>query len=536
MKNIAILAGLPAEVVTHIESQDEEIDALKKQVEKLNALVRQYKDALFAPKSEKSKYILDTNQLALFNEAEIIAATEPDPPEPELITITYKRKPKRTKKELAETLPVREEVIDIPEDERCCNICEGDLRPIGREFVRRVLDFIPAQAYITETFRINYSCNDCIKETDEANIIKPAVPVAVVPRGLASPSSVAYAMYQKYVNAMPLYRQQEDWKNHGVNISRGTLANWIIYTSKHWLRPLWDAWREILLTAPVVLADETVIQVLKEPGKTPQSESRMWVYATGRAGPAPIVLFEYQPTRAGEHAIRFLSGAEHEFFLHTDGYPGYSKVPNVINCGCWAHCKRKFKEAMPNKAPADNPGLIGLRYGKKLFHIEKDFDKRKLSPQERHNERQIKSKPILDAFFAWVDSLDPLAGSKLATAVTYAKNQKEELMAFLLDGHIDISTNLIENKIRPVALGRKNWLFADSVAGAQASAIAYSVVGTAKANGLNPYDYLLFLFSKLPQILTKEENPDLSPFFPWTDGVAEQCKDFRVQLERALVE
>jgi len=539
MKTQPIFTGLRAEVAAHIELQEQKINALKKQVENLSALVRKLRDAKFGSSSERIKYIFDTNQLTLFNEKEVAAAAEPTPPEPEAITITYerKRKPKRTKNQLAELLPVREVVIDIPEDERNCNISNGDMNPIGREFVRQELGFIPAQAYVTKTYRVNYGCNDCIKETDEANIIKPPVPVPVVRGGLASPESIAHVMYQKYVNAMPLYRQEKDWKNFGVDICRGTLANWIIYASKHWLRPLWDEWKNILITSPLILADETVIQVLREPGKTPQSESRMWVYATGRGGPAPIILFEYQPTRAGEHARRFLAGAggEKEFFLHTDGYPGYSKVLNAISCGCWAHMRRKFKDAMPKEPPPDNPGFIGLTYCQKLFELEKRFGAEKLTPTQRYDMRLIESQPVLDAFFAWVCTLDPLAGARLAAAVTYAKNQRKELNAFLLDGHIDISTNMIENAIRPMALGRKNWLFSHSVAGAQASAMAYSVIGTAFANGINPYEYLLYLFTNLPQVIYKKDKPDLSPFFPWTDGVAEQCKESRIQFRQSLI-
>jgi len=510
----SVLEGLPPQVITYIER-------LEAQVEKLTEMLIIAQKARFGPSSEKGAYVLDDAyvQDMLFNEAEAYAHEE----EPELVNVDqHTRKPRRTKEELAKTLPVVEVVIDIPEDERNCDICEGGLTSIGKELVRSEVSIIPAQAYVTETYRINYGCNDCLKETDEANIIKPEVPEPVVKRGLASPSSAAHVFYQKFVNAMPLYRQAKDWANFGVNISRATLAYWVIYISLHWLLPLWDALKDILLGSPVILADETPIQVLKEPGKTPQSKSYMWVYCTGNvARPPPIVLFEYKPGRAGEYPRAFLKGAK-DFYLLTDGYIAYDSVENAIRCCCWAHLRRKFKEAMPKNAPKDNCARIGFEYCQKLFALERKF--MELTPEMRLKQRIKQSKPVLDKFYGWVATVNPLSGSKLAQAISYAVNQKEGLSAFLLDGRIEISTNRIENKIRPFVVGRKNFLFADTVDGAKASAIAYSIIQTAVANGLNTYEYLLFLFTELPTVLTKDPGADLSRFFPWSEEVQEKCR------------
>jgi len=505
--------GLSAPAVAYISD-------LEKRVEQLTELLRLAQKARFGASSEKAKYILEDGfeQASLFNEAEVCA--DDNAPEPVIVS-QHKRKPKRTKEKLAKELPVKEVVIDIPEAERVCGICENTLHPIGRELVRRELSIIPAQAYVTETYRINYACGPCEAETDEANIIKPPVPEPVVKRGLASPSSVAHVMYQKYVNALPLARQEKDWEIFGVTISRATLANWIIYAAMHWLLPLWEALKAILILSPVILADETVVQVLKEPGKTPQSESRMWVYCTGNTGAPPIVLFEYQPNRAGENPKRFLSGAK-DFYLQTDGYSGYNKVENTTHCGCFAHMRRKLEEAMPKNAPKDNKARIGLEYCQQLFALEREFQN--LSPEERLKKRYERSKPVLDAFFAWAETANPVAGCKLAEAIVYARNQKGPLSAFLLDGRIDISTNRVENAIRPFCVGRKNFLFADTVRGAQSSAVAYSVIETARANGLNPYQYLLYLFTELPTVLTKDPAADLSRFFPWVSEVQEKCR------------
>jgi len=517
-----VFKGLSAPAIEYINVLENKVDKMQNQIDQLTELLIKMNKDKFGSSSEKAKYILsdEFTQDTLFNEAEVYA--DEDAPEA-IIVEKYSRKAKRTKEELAKDLPVKEVVIDIPEDKRICDICVSDLHKIGKEFVKRELEIIPAQAYVTETYRITYGCGSCMDETGEANIIKAEVPVSVVKRGLASPSSAAHVIYQKYVNAMPLYRQEKDWRTFGVKISRATLANWIIYTSNHWLIPFWKALKALLLESPVILADETVTQVLKEPGKTPQSESRMWVYCTGNvARPPPIVLFEYQPSRSGEHPKEFLKDIKRQFYLLTDGYAGYNTIENAIHAGCWSHLRRKFEEAMPKKAPKDNNARIGFEYCQKLFMLEREFER--LDPDERLEKRLELSRPVYDEFYDWIGALEPLAGANFAKAVTYAVNQKERLAAFMLDGCIEISTNRVENNIRPFTTGRKNWLFADTVKGAMASAAAYSIISTAVSNGLNPYEYLKYLFTVLPTVLTKDPNADLSPFFPWVDDVQEKCR------------
>jgi len=515
-----VLEGLPAPAIEYISGLESKLDHAMARIDQLTELLLLAQKARFGSSSEKARYILadDFEQETLFNEAEAYANED----EPESVVIErHTRKAKRTKEELARELPVVEVVIDIPENERVCDICEGDLHPIGKEFVRRQFEIIPAQAYVSETYRVNYCCNACVEGADNTYIIKPEVPVPVVKRGLASPSSVAHVMYQKFANAMPLYRQSKDLETFGAKISRVTLANWIIYTGNHWLLPLWTSWKDVLLTSPVILADETTCQVLKEPGKTPQSKSQMWVYCTGNVGQPPVVLFEYQPGRGGEHPKAFLGGAK-GFYLLTDGYSGYNAVENATRCCCWSHLRRKFNDAMPKNAPKGNNARTGLEFCQKLFALEREFEA--MTPEERLKQRLKRSKPVLDEFYAWVGTMNPLSGAKFAEAIVYAINQKEALSAFLLDGRIELSTNRIENLLRPFTLGRKNWLFADTVHGAKASAVACSIIQTAVANGLNPYQYLLHLFKGLPSVLTKNPDADLSPFFPWADDIQEKCK------------
>jgi hypothetical protein len=330
---------------------------------------------------------------------------------------------------------------------------------------------------------------------------------------------------------MPLYRQEEDWKNQGVHIARATLANWIIYVCIHWFTPLYDLLKTHLLASPVNHADETVLQVLKEDGKTPQSQSRMWVYATGNTGKPPVVLFEYQPTRSGKHAKEFLAGFSG--YLVTDGYIGYNSVPDVTHCGCWQHVRSKWADAIPKTKDKESPALRGFEFCEKLFALERLFAD--MTPEERLRERKKRSKLVLEAYFAWVESLNPLAGSKLGQAVIYSRNQRGPLSSFLLDGRIEISNNRAENAIRPFCVGRKNFLFAATVRGAQSSAIAYSIVESAKANGLNPYQYLLHLLTKLPTVLAKEPEANLSHFLPWAANLPESCRKTATPATNGLV-
>lgn len=498
------------------------VEAQRMRIDQLMDILAKSQKAMYGRSSEKSRYVLDeeSNQLSLFNETELEANYNAEEPTAKTVVSVHTRKAKRTKEELAESVPVVEIVCDLSEFKNACNICNGELRYLGKEHVRDELEIIPAQIRMLRYIRYNYVCKECEKETGEANIVKSPVPAPVMKRSLASPSSVAHVMYQKYVNGMPLYRQEKDWANQGVTLSRATLANWIIRPSHDWLEPLYNVMKKQLMTEQVIHADETVVQVLKEDGKKPSSESRMWVYSSGRSK-TPVVLFEYQPTRSGQHAKRFLEGFSG--YLQTDGYSGYSAVPDVIHCGCWAHLRRKFEEALPKGSNLEgSKAAIGLNYCNQLFALEKEWSD--LSDKERYLKRLERAKPILDVYWAWVSSLNVLQGSNLGKAVTYACNQKEALNAFLLDGRTEISNNRAENAIRPFVTGRKNWLFSDTKRGAIASATVYSIIETAKLNALNPYMYMVHLLTQLPNL--KDLTPEtLKPFLPWEDKLPNWCRN-----------
>ena len=319
---------------------------------------------------------------------------------------------------------------------------------------------------------------------------------------MASPSVVAEVIYQKYVNHVPLYRQEQEWKGRDVAFSRTTMANWTIRCAEDWLVSVWEAMRKELLQREVLHADETTVQVLKEKGKAPTTKSYMWLYCTGNDGPAanrPVRLQD-QPQRS--YMENYLKDA------------GYNKLPHVTRCGCWAHLRRKFVEAMPPESNASTPAQIGRDLCDQLFAAEKEIQS--LPPEQRQEKRLAVEQPMLRAFWCWLDELStqPLAGS-LKKAVEYAQGQRSYMENYLKDPRCEISNNRAENKIRPFTVGRKNWLFSDTPAGAKASAVIYSIVETAKANNLAPRDYIQFLFENLPDMEIQTHPERLDQMLPW---------------------
>lgn len=522
--------GLSPDVTTYIsklktklQEQTKTLEEQKLRIDQLENILIKMQKSMYGQSSEKRKYVLgeDRNQPSLFNEAEFEAKGHA--PEPAKVSVSsHTRKAKRTKEELAANVPVVEIPCELDTEKLNCEECGSKMRVLGKEVAREELEIIPAQVRLLRYIKYSYVCESCEKETGEATIVKAPTPVPVIKRSLASASTVAHVIYQKYVNGIPLYRQEKDWANQGVVLSRATLANWIIRSSIDWLLPLWEAMKVHLLRQSVICADETVIQVLKEEGKKPSSESRMWVYCAGNTGTAPVVLFEYQPTRSGEHARRFLTGFHG--YLQTDGYSGYNKVLDVTRCGCWAHLRRKYQDAMPkNGDKAGSTAAVGFEYCNQLFSIERDLAP--LTPEERKMQRQERSKPVLEAYWSWLETVNALRGSKLSEAVVYSLNQKESLCAFLRDGRIELSNNRAENAIRPFVIGRKSWLFADTPKGAESSAIVYSIVETAKANNLNVYKYLTHIFTNLPKVDFKKDPILLEGFMPWSGEIPDYCRN-----------
>ena len=507
--------ALPQDVIEYINSLENENAVLSDNLEKL-------KKAMFGQSSEKTKYIDENSedQLSLFNEAECEASAKAV--EPTVNTVKeHIRKQKRTREEITKDLPREVTEYDLTDSEKEELKRYGELTRIGSEHVRTEIQIIPAQVKVLEIKRAVYAVPSYDKTKPGSEVIKATVPDAFMRKSMASPSSAAYTMYQKYVNSVPLYRQEKDWRNQGVELSRATLANWIIHGSQVYLKPLCNELKKTLLKQPVIHADETVVQVLDEKGRKASAQSRMWVYCTGGTDMESIALYEYTQTRAGENARAYLG--EYKGYLQTDGYSGYKQLTGTTHCGCWAHARRKWDEALPKgDTPENSESKKGLEYCNRLFELEKQYEKDKLTPGERKEARIKSSKPVLDEYFAWLKTIRALSGSNLYKAAEYSKNQEAELRAFLLDGRIEISNNRAENAVRPFVIGRKNWLFSKTPKGAQASATAYSVIETAKANGLNPFAYLTYLFTMLPAAV--KSGKCLAPFLPWSTSIPDYCK------------
>ena len=505
-----------------ILKQKAEIDELKRKLEHMNEVFANAQRARFGQSSEQKNYVLGKGQLCLFDEAESSQDHKAEEPKPDTFFVeAHERKKKRSQAQMLNNLPEEEVLLEIPEEQRLCSKCGGKMKPIGKKFLRHEMQIIPKQIKLLAYYAVTYACDSCEKDTGFAHIISVKPPVPLMKHSLASPSTVAYIMTQKYVDGLPLARQEKIWAREGVSLSRATMANWVIQCSEVWLKPLYRHMKQELLTHSVIHADETVVQVLKEDGKPSTSESRMWLYASAALLKHQVRLFEYQPDRSGKRPESFLRGFTG--CLVTDGYAGYNQVQKVTRCGCWAHARRKWREAMPDGATVKtSKAAIGFQYCNKLFAEERKCVLYK--PEYRKEYRQNRELPLLEEYFAWLNTVHSEKGSKLEEAVRYSINQKQQLCAFLDNGEVPISNNLAENAIWPFTLGRKNWLFCNTPKGAEASAVVYSLVESAKANGIEPFVYLQHVLVQLPYFGKSPSHEELETLMPWAPNIQQDYK------------
>jgi len=504
------------EMIQTIDKLQAEVELLKDEKAQLELKLKWFEEQqrlhlskLYGAKSEKT----NPAQLSLFNEAE--SETKPEIPEPTIEEITYKRKKKQgQREEMLKDLPVETIEYHLPEEEQNCD-CGAKLHIMSKE-VRKELKIVPAQVSVVEHVQYVYSCRDCEKNSTNTTVKTAKMPKATLPKSIASSSAIAYVMSEKFVKGVPLYRQEQEWQRLGIEISRQTMANWMIQSSDRWLSLIYNRMKEHLLKKDILHADETTLQVLKEPGRNADSTSYMWLYRTGRDD-TPIVLYDYRTTRAAKHPIRFLE--KFKGYLHVDGYEGYTSLSNITLIGCWAHARRYFVEAIkslpPKKDNTPTASEEGLAFCNKLFEIERELQD--ATPEERYEGRLKKSKPVIDDFKEWLQYQSSRAAPKtpLGRAVQYCRNQWKKLTAFLLDGRLEIDNNRSERAIKPFVIGRKNWLFSNTPKGATSSAVIYSIVETAKENGLNPFEYLKYLFDNLPNS-DVSDNGVLDGFMPWS--------------------
>ena len=335
----------------------------------------------------------------------------------------------------------------------------------------------------------------------------------------------AKATYEVMFANLPV-RQEKDFENlFGIKINRGTMAHWTIYVSEKYFSPLYNYFHRLLLSRRFLCADETPIQVLKEEGRKAQTKSYIWLFRTGEDGGNSIILYHYAATRSGDTAVEFLKGVEKGFYLVADGYGGYNKLKDIRRCCCYAHIRRYLYEAIPKGKENDytEPAVQGYLYINKLFDYERQYRQKCLSKKQLENRRLKDQKPVIEAFLKWLDRQSTVKGSRLDRAVTYCQNQRPYMMTYLEDARCSLSNNISENSIRPVTCGRKNWLFSDTTAGANASMIVYSLIEMAKANGINPLKYLEYILDARPNKEMLDE--ELEKLSPWNDEVKRACQN-----------
>ena len=477
----------------------------------------------------------------VFNEAETVALPIEDESAVQDVVVERHTRKSGGRREQVANLETRDVEYPATEEQQKCPCCGEPMHFVDWQ-VRQEVEYIPPKAVLLNHKQPVYACRGC-QESGESTPIHTVktMPEPAFPKSLASPSLVSHIITQKFVMSAPLYRQEQNMEGLGVLFSRQTMANWTIRAASL-MKPLCDRMREILLARDIVHADETSVQVLKEPDRAATTDSTMWLYRTGRDGP-PIVLFEYQTTRAGKHAKAFLEGfgtLDHPKFLHADGHSGYDSVPNwtlvdgkktpdVILVGCWAHARRKFHDASTAVKPADRRTTKrvaadeGLGLCNDLFELEKAF--RDMTADQRQAARQKKSAPKLGEIKSWLDkaALEVLPKTATGMAVAYCLSQWPKLTAFLLDGRLEIDNNRAERSIKPFVIGRKNWLFTNTPNGANASATLYSIVETAKENGLIPFEYLKYLLERLPNI-DPNDPASIDELAPHSPSIPVHCR------------
>jgi transposase/uncharacterized coiled-coil protein SlyX len=507
-----------------IASQSEMIDTQSKTIAKLETLIKFYEEQFalsqrrqFGTSSEQTPDQLRIENI--FNEPEDQA--DLSLPEPTIEEITYKRKKRKGKRadDLSD-LPKDRIDYELPESERSCPEC-GDLMSDIGVTIRNELEIIPAQVRHKEIAVHAYGCSSCEKNGDQATIIRAEAPVPLISGSLASSSAVAHIANQKYGQGMPLYRIERELNHSGVNLSRQTMSNWLIYCAQNYLAGIYSLLISYFLMEEIGHADETKVQVLHEQGRNPQTNSYEWIYRTGLYSKRPVVIFQYRETRGHEHPKEFLKGFKG--YIHCDGYQAYHKLPSdIIPVGCWAHCRRyweKLYESIKNvKARDGSIAERGLVYINLLFAFEHEY--RDLSPEDKLIKRLEFSKPVSDDFFDWVKTIHALPKSLLGEAVDYATLQREYLENVYLDGRLELSNNAAERSAKMFVIGRKAWLFSNTPNGAESSSMYYSIVETARENRLNPYKYINYLLEKLPSA----KSSDLEALLPWSESLPDMCR------------
>lgn len=478
---------------------------LQSRVNWLEQVLDLFKRNDFGSKSEKISKDMQEQIGRLFDEAELIQNVEKEAAA--TVEVKSHARQKKAKTSIWEHLPegTTKELVEhyLTAENALCPKCGTPMEIIGKKEYRTLI-IVPAQYKVRIDVCYTYACKECPENGDNVTVVEAPRPKQVIAGGFASPEAIAHIMTQKFVMGSPLYRQEQEFHRQGLELSRQTMANWLLQSADMWLRPIYDLMHKKLLEHDVLHADETTLQVLHEDGRKPQSKSYMWVYRTSGCAEHPIVLYKYEPTRSGSCAREFLEGFKG--YLHTDGYHVYHNLNlGVTSVGCLVHARRKFYDVIKlnKKDGANQNAAKAVGYFTKLFKIEDALAKK--SAEERYQKRLELEKPILDELFAWAEKLYVTPKSKLGEAVTYLLNQKKYLYNYLLDGRLESSNNRAERSVKPFVIARKNFLFANTANGADGSSIIFSLIETAKENKLDPYRYLTHVLGLAPNL--DQSNP-----------------------------
>lgn len=482
-----------------------ELHAVKVERDLLQEKLKAHQRKLFAAKSEAR----GTDQADLFlNEAEALGGGDSAPALEDAaadpITVTGHPRAKRGRRPLDPALPREVVRHELPEAERHCPHDGAPLVEIGVETSEQ-LDIIPQQLRVIQHQRVKYACPCC----DQSIKVSPA-PARIIPKGLLTDAALAWVVTSKYQDALPLYRQAALLGRFGGDLSRNTLSASVVRVGQA-VQPIINLLRDHVLDSDILYGDETVVQVLKEPGRAAQTKSYLWAQMNG-TGP-PVRLFSYRPSRSTATAAALYAGIKPGAVLMTDGYEPYHEVARanaLVHLGCWAHARRYLVEAqqnLPKERRADHPvsGLI-TRIAR-LFAVEAQAQQAAMTPEARQRLRDAHSRPVL----AEIEALllcqlhTVLPQSLFGKALHYLHGQWPKLIRYLDNGAWPISNNPCENAIRPFVVGRRNWLFSDTIGGANASANLYSLIETCKANGVDAYQYLVALFGALPSATTADD-------------------------------
>ncbi|MBN6187788.1 IS66 family transposase [Aneurinibacillus sp. BA2021] len=514
------LIRLLEQQLAHSNQQNKDLskklDQSAKQIKALTDQVRHLTKLLYGSKTEKAKYNTLDGQASLFEDDPSFSETE-HTVEQSQQTISYtvvrNVQSKKRNDSLRDGIEV-ETVHHYPEN-TICGCCRGRMTEIGSTLVREEAEFIPARMKKVQHIEHAYECKSCkVDSLQKAQIKRGKAPQPAIQRSIASPSVLSKAIYDKFVQYVPLYRQVKEWERYGLHTNDKNLSNWVIRVSHDWLLPVYEKLKSLLVSKSALHADETHEQIInRSDGKSGQANAYNWVFRSVPSQGPEIILFHSSLSRARSVLESFIEG--YSGTIVCDGYSAYGKIEGITFAHCWAHVRRYWL-----KADSKN-GQIGVSYCNELYQLERKF--KHLSPGKRRRKRQKYSKPIVEKFLKWVETSPFFGKNAIAKAAEYTLNRARGLKAFLYDGRIEMDNNPAENAIRPNVIGRKNWLFSVSEAGAKANAICLSLAETAKANGVDFYRYLVKLLTDLPNLDIHQYPERLNHYLPWSKQIQAAC-------------